>query len=49
MVLFDRFVRGIKDGDILEDVEFKLLERRNGGIVTIIKNTHKKRKRNSPV
>lgn len=39
MVLFDRFVRGIKDGDILGDVEFKLLERRNGGIVTIIKYT----------
>ena len=35
MVLFYRFVRGIKDGHHLNDVEFELLERRNGEIVTV--------------
>ena len=34
MVLFDRFVKGIYDGNFLSDVEFKLFERRNGEIVT---------------
>jgi hypothetical protein len=35
MVLFDRFVKGIKDGDHLGDVEFELLERKsNGDIAT---------------
>ena len=35
MLLFDQFVRGIKDGHHLNDVEFELLERRNGEIVTV--------------
>ena len=33
MVLFDQFVRGIKDGDHLNDVEFEFFERRNGEVV----------------
>jgi hypothetical protein len=35
MVLFDNFVKGIYDGDHLHDVEFELLERRNGEIVSV--------------
>jgi len=35
MVLFDTFVRGIRDGDHLNDVEFELFERRHGDIITI--------------
>eukprot|EP00804_Cyclotella_cryptica_P005982 CCRYP_000240-RA/>CCRYP_000240-RA protein AED:0.35 eAED:0.35 QI:0/-1/0/1/-1/1/1/0/141 len=39
MVLFDRFVKGIKDGDHLGDVEFKLLERRSNGEIATVKYT----------
>jgi len=36
MVRFDQFILGIRDGKVLEDVEFELLERdRNGNVVTI--------------
>ena len=36
LVLFDDFVSGIRDGDILGDTEFELLERgRNGEIITV--------------
>eukprot|EP00804_Cyclotella_cryptica_P015709 CCRYP_019516-RA/>CCRYP_019516-RA protein AED:0.25 eAED:0.25 QI:0/0/0/1/1/1/2/0/275 len=35
IVLFDTFVRGIRDGDHLNDVEFELFEQRHGDIITI--------------
>lgn len=35
LVLFDEFLRGIKRGEILQDVEFELFEDRNGEIVTV--------------
>ena len=35
MVRFDQFISGIRDGNVLEDVEFELLERDgNGDIIT---------------
>jgi hypothetical protein len=33
LVLFDEFVRGIYDGDVMEDETFKLLEKDNSGII----------------
>jgi hypothetical protein len=35
MVTFDEFVKGIHDGDHLQDVELELLERRNGRVVPV--------------
>lgn len=35
MVIFDRFVRGIHDGNHLEDVEIEMSERQNGEIITV--------------